>query len=764
MDNKQKKGNQVNKSVKSTENIRFGKRVYETSNSSRNTRITKNSSNSDDYIIGLNKKKTPKIIDDQQSTNPAGSKKTKSNVKTRVNNKKILSDEEKIKKKKRRKRRFIILLIIFIIWLISFAISLFKWNKIMKDVITCQNSIVLDSTGNVIAVLGESRIQETVSLDKIPQNLVHAYVSIEDKNFYKHHGINMKRTAGAIGSYVLHRGSASFGGSTITQQLIKNVTGENETKISRKVVEWDRAIKTEMVLSKDEIMQAYLNIIYVGPNVYGVQMGSKYYFNKDVSDLDLAECAFLAGLNHSPNSYNPFGEKDNSEKIKSRSKTVLGVMLQEKYISESDYQNAIKELDEGLKFEKGDVKPKGSGVYSYMVDATISEAVSDLQKNKKMSASFATNYLYYSGLKIYCTQNSDIQKDIEEELEKQKYMVKSTKFEEKTTQGAMVVIDHQNGQVKGCVGGLGEKKTARGFNRATQALRQTGSAIKPIAVLGPALEEKIITPLTVYDDRRTIFANDYSPTDCENELGRITVRRAVESSQNIPFVKIMEQLTPKKSIKYMEKEGITTLTDKDCDLPLALGGLEKGSTPIEMAGAYACIANGGKYIEPIFYTKIENSNGKVVLKNKQKNKNVYSEDTTYVLKKLLTQPVNGENGTAKSCKIDGFEVAAKTGTTNDNYDKWLCGFTKYYTAVTWFGYDENESINEGADSMANQMWVSVMKNIHENLIKTDFDRPKNIQDILVCKDSGKKANGGCKNTYVEYFRKGTVPSEVCDLH
>ena len=313
-------------------------------------------------------------------------------------------------------------------------------------------------------------------------------------------------------------------------------------------------------------------------------------------------------------------------------------------------------------------------------------------------------------------------------------------------------------------GGLGDKKTARGFNRATQALRQTGSAIKPIAVLGPALEEKIITPITVYDDTRTTFANGYNPIDCEKELGNITVRRAVESSQNIPFVKIMEQLTPKKSIKYMEKEGITTLTDADCDLPLALGGLQKGSTPLEMAGAYACIANGGKYIEPIFYTKVENEKGKVILKKKQKSRKVYSEDTTYVLKKLLTQPINGENGTARSCKIDGFEVAAKTGTTNDNYDKWLCGFTKYYTAVTWYGFDSNETINEGADSMANHIWTGVMKNIHNNLIKASFDKPGNVDEVVVCKDSGKIATDGCRNTYVEYFRKGTVPGERCDRH
>ena len=759
-ENKRKKRKSFDNIGKSTDNIRFGKRVYKSDDDD----------NDEDIIIGINSKKRRVAIDGdaQLSDTPRTRKKTNARKKRKTkkdkDKEKLTSEEIRAKKKKKRKIVLILFLIIFISLLISFLVSLYKWNKIMKDIITCQNSIVYDSTGNVIAVLGEGRIQENVKLDKVPKNLVNAYVSIEDKNFYKHHGISMKRTVGAIGSYVIHGGKGSFGGSTITQQLIKNITGENESKISRKVVEWDRAVKTEMVLSKDEIMQTYLNVIYVGPNVYGVQMGSRYYFDKDVTELDLAECAFMAGINHSPNSYNPFGESDNSEKIKSRAKTVLGVMLQEKYISQEDYNNAVKEIDEGLKFKNGNVKPKGDNVYSYMVDATISEIVSDLQKKKKMSASFATNYLYYGGLHIYCTQNTDIQKDLEEEFTKQKYMVRSSLNPEATAQAAMIVIDHNTGQVKGCVGGLGEKNTSRGFNRATQALRQTGSAIKPIAVLGPALEEKIITPLTMYDDTRTTFNGNYSPIDCERELGNITVRRAVESSQNIPFVKIMEKLSPKKSIEYMKKEGITTLTDADCDLPLALGGLEKGTTPLEMAGAYACIANGGKYIKPTFYTRVDNSYGKNVLKSKQKPKKVYSEDTTYVLKKLLTQPVNGKNGTARSCKIDGFEVAAKTGTTNDNYDKWLCGFTKYYTAVTWFGFDSNESINEGADSMANQIWASVMRNIHEDLIKTDFDRPKNVEEAVVCKETGKRANGGCKDTYVEYFRKGTVPKDTCDKH
>ena len=682
-------------------------------------------------------------------------KRNERKIDNQIDEKVQLDVDGKIEKRKARKKIFVLILIILVVLLIMFLVSLYKWNKILKDIIKCENSVVLDSTGNVIAVLGESRIQEYVKLEDIPKNLVNAYVSIEDKNFYKHNGINVKRTAGAVASYVFNGGSSSFGGSTITQQLVKNITGDNETKISRKVQEWDRAIKTELVLSKDEILETYLNIIYVGPNIYGVEKGAEYYFNKKVSELDLAECAFLAGINNSPNSYNPFGKNDNSEKIKSRTTTVLNVMLEQGYISNESYDLAVSELQSGLKFNKGKLEPKGDAIYSYMVDATISEVINDLENKKGMSTNFATNYLYFSGLKIYSTQNSDIQREIEKECEKNKYMNKSAQYENTTAQAAMVVMNHNNGQVMGCVGGLGKKTVSRGFNRATQALRQTGSAIKPIAVLGPALEEKIITPVTIYDDTKTVFAEGYSPDDCEKELGEITVRRAVESSQNIPFVKIMEQLTPEKSMKYMEKEGIANLTDGDKNLGLALGGLEKGSSPLEMASAYACIANGGNYIEPTFYTKVENSKGKIILKSKQKSRKVYSEDTAYVLKELLTEPVNGENGTARTCKIDGMEVAAKTGTTNDNYDKWLCGFTKYYTAVTWFGYDVNEPINEGANSMANQIWGNVMREIHRYLIKADFDKPKDVEEVVVCRKSGKVAESGCGEAYVEYFRKGT---------
>lgn len=278
----------------------------------------------------------------------------------------------------------------------------------------------------------------------------------------------------------------------------------------------------------------------------------------------------------------------------------------------------------------------------------------------------------------------------------------------------------------GCVGGIGEK-TARGFNRATQALRQTGSAGKPISVLAPAIDKEIITASTIYVDEPTTFDDGteegYSPTDYNDYRGSITVRQAVESSQNIPFVKIMEQLTPKESINYMKKLGITTLTKKDENLNLALGGLDKGISPLEMAAAYSAIANDGIYIEPAFYTKAENSSGKTIVKAKQEKKKVMSEEVAFILQSILTEPVVGSKGTAKYCAISGIDVAAKTGTTNDEYDRWLCGFTPYYTAVTWFGFDLNETINFNGKNPSGQIWSSVMKTIHSNLSNKEFDIP-----------------------------------------
>ena len=672
------------------------------------------------------------------------------------------------RKKKFKTRFFIFALLVLLMFIIIALFKIYTWKVLAHQMLNNTPSNIVDTSGKVIAQVGAEKIKETIDGGSIPKNLKNAYVAIEDQRFYKHHGVDIKRTSSAIASYIIHFGKSSFGGSSITQQLVKNMTGDDATAVSRKTTEWVRAISLEVGMSKEEILDTYLNIIYVGPNVYGVQAGSKYYFNKDVSELSLAESAFLAGINHSPNSYNPYDGKDKTEKITKRTKTVLNKMLELEYISQEEHDEAILQIESGFTFKQGKLEAESDGVYSYHTDALVSELVDTISSKKHISKKFATNYLNMAGLKIYSTQDSNLQDIMEKEFSKGKYILKSANDANTTSQAAMVIIDHSTGNVVGCVGGLGKKAESRSLNRAVQSSRQTGSAIKPVAILGPALQEKIITPVTTFDDSPTSFDigkdEPYSPTDYDPYLGTITVRRAVESSQNIPFVKMMEQLTPEKSINYMKKLGITTLTKKDENLPLALGGLEKGMTPLETASAYAAIANDGLYISPSFYTKVENSKSKTILKAKHKKRRVFSEATCYVLKQLLTQPVIGNSGTATYCSISGMDVAAKTGTTNDNYDRWLCGFTPYYTAATWYGFDMNESINFSGKNPAGLLWAHVMNNVHSNLSGKKFEMPKSgVSSATICLETNKLANSGCPNRYTEYFLKGTMP-DMCTLH
>ena len=596
----------------------------------------------------------------------------------------------------------------------------------------------------------------------MPNNLKNAYVAIEDERFYSHHGVDIKRTASAIFNYVIHFGSSSFGGSTITQQLVKNLTGDNTDSIFRKVKEWWKAWLLETSLSKEEILEGYLNVIYVGPSIYGVDAGAKYYFNKSASDLSLEECAFLAGINHSPNSYNPFGDTDNSEKIENRTLTVLGKMLELEYINKDEYDIAVSNVENGLKFENGDVSAESDGVYSYHTDALILEVTEDIEDKYNISETFATNYINMAGLTIHSTQDSNIQTETEKECEKSKYVLKS-QIGGNSSQAAMVVMDHKTGRVLSCVGALGKKTDVRPFNRATQSVRQTGSSIKPLAILAPAIDKKIITASSVYDDTEKDFENGYHPVDYNKALGEITIRRAVESSQNIPFVEIMEELTPKTSIKYLENMGITTLTENDEGLPLALGGLDKGISPLQMAGAYSTIANDGVYIEPSFYTQIDRRDGSKVLESKQKSRRVFSKEVAYILKSLLTQPVLGSNGTATYCKISGVDVAAKTGTADENYDRWLCGFTPYYTAVTWYGFDQNETIDFNGRNPAGLIWANVMARIHTGLKTSEFEKPSGVLSAIVCSETGMKATTGCPDTYIEYYLWLTVP-DTCNKH
>lgn len=635
--------------------------------------------------------------------------------------------------------------------------------------ISASNSVVVNSDGTkVLADLSGDEKRKIVSIEEMADYLPKAYVSIEDERFYKHHGVDLKRTGGAILTYVTKRGS-SYGGSTITQQLVKNITKEADRSIFRKVKEWAKAYQVEKILSKEEILELYLNILFVGGTNYGVELGAEYYFNTTAKDLSLAQCAFLAGINNSPNKYNPYDTKtDNTELIKKRVLTVLAKMKELGYIeNEEDYNKAVAEAEAGLKFEK---KQTTGNLYSYHTDALLDQVIKQVAEEKEISKQLAENYVYSSGLTIYSTQDDGVQTALDEEFAKtSKYSIKSRKTKNEdgsaaTSQAAMAVIDHTTGHVLGVAGGLGDKTESRGLNRATHSTRSTGSSMKPIADVVPALEEGIITAATEYNDAKTTFEGNFEPKNYNYYRGIVTVRDALETSQNIPFVKIMAELTTDKSIEYLKKMGVTSLDDvKDKGLSLAIGGITNGISPLEMAGAYATIANDGVYIEPTFYTKVTDATGETVLTPNQRTERVISEQNAYIAKNLLTAPVVGSKGTARYCAISGIETAAKTGTTNDDYDRWLCGFTPYYTAATWYGFDINEEVRFSGTNPAGQLWSNVMKTIHKSLPNAKFVEPEGIVRATICTASGGLARSTCANKRTEVFVKGTVPAE-CEGH
>ncbi len=375
-------------------------------------------------------------------------------------NKKGAKSKNKKDKHKNRFLRKIILILILILLIIggiALGISAHNWKVLSEAMFTNKMSVVLDKEGGVIAELGNEQKKLTpVDIEDMPENLVDAYVSIEDERYYSHHGIDIKRTGGAILSYITSFGHSSYGGSTITQQLVKNLTGDTTDSITRKVKEWWKAFLLECYFSKDDILEMYLNVIYVGPNVYGVQTGAKYYFNKDVEDLTLAECAYLAGINNSPNYYNPFEGYDNEEVLTDRTLTVLQKMLELGKIDESEYEKAEKDVNNGLDFDQGEIEI-GDCIYSYHTDALINEVIQDLAEEKNISEAFAKNYLYLSGSTIYSTQDSSMQDKVETESLKSQYILYSANGED-TSQAAMVILNHQTGQVLACTGGLRRKR------------------------------------------------------------------------------------------------------------------------------------------------------------------------------------------------------------------------------------------------------------------------------------------------------------------
>ena len=615
-----------------------------------------------------------------------------------------------IKKKKHKhpiirgiiKTFFVILLTLILLIILVGGYAAYRIYDVVKDVrlskndltIKYENSVVKDINGNTIAVLNGDENRQSITIDKMSKYLPLAFIAIEDERFYEHEGIDIKRTLAATYTYLTNKGESPFGGSTITQQLIKNLTQENEDTWQRKVREMARAYYLEEEMTKDEILELYLNLIFLGDTAYGVQQGSIYYFDKNASDLSLAECAFLAGINHSPNMYDAFSEDEEEiEKIKTRTKVVLDKMLELGKISQEEYNQAKKEVKNGLNFQEGNITQT---MFPYFIDAALTQIINELQQKHDWTYEQAKLYLFGGGFTIYTTLNPDIQKIVDDEFNDPKLYKTAidVKGNLQESQAAMVILDHTTGHVVAVSGGLREKTTAFGFNRATDGRRQTGSSMKPLAVVAPAIDQGIITAATIFDDDPTTFtyANEsFTPKNYNYYRGLITTREAIGTSQNIPMVKGISLLTPERSVEFLKNAGLT-LDERDRGLSLALGGLTYGVTSLEMAGAYGAIANNGLYIQPTFYTKVIDSEGNIELEVNQRKTQIMKPASAFVVKDILTEPVKS-GGTATICAMDQMSVAAKTGTTNNDYDRWLCGFTPYYTAAVWYGYDNSATIS-----------------------------------------------------------------------
>lgn len=718
----------------------------------------------------------------------------KKNIDNKENNKENKKGNRKRKSHSKLKLVLKIFLILFLLLCVAGAgviaamfFGLFGEEfEISKEELTvgASNTIIVDKDGNEIANLSSDEKRKIISLSEMSEYLPKAYVAIEDKRFYSHNGVDIKRTTGAIMGVII--GKSSYGGSSITQQLVKNITNDKDrgglAGITRKVKEWAKAIQVERMISKDQILELYLNIIYVGgSNLHGVELGSKYYFNKSAKDLSLAECAFLAGINSAPNAYDPFDTSKNQEELsKKRTAKVLTVLAEMKeqglIQDENVYNTAVEETNAGLKFENGNTVTNST--YSYHTDEVIRSVIKQIMEEKNMSEELARNYIYGSGLTIYSTQDSTIQAVVEEEFAKKKYQIPGREVKadgtkkNEHTQAGMVILDHTTGHVVAVGGNLGDKNSVVGWNRGTQLIRQTGSSMKPIADIAPGLQEKVITAATKYDDVKTNFGGKYEPGEWNRFLGPINIRECIRTSQNIPMVKVMRELTPDKSIEYLKKMGITTLNDNDRSLPLSIGGLSAGISPLEMAGAYGTIANDGVYVTPIFFTKVVDSNGETVLTPKQEKTKVYTEQNAYLTRSIIEEPLKA-GGTAGYCAIPGMETCAKTGSTDDYVDRWLCGMTPYYTAACWWGFDNDQEplkyangkvYSVDGNNPAGQLWSTIMKNIHKGLGNKKFNKPSTgIVSLTVCKDTGCISTSTCTNTYSEIFTSDNIPS-TCEGH
>ena len=613
--------------------------------------------------------------------------------------------------------------------------------------------------------------REWVDSDKIPDTLKNAVVAIEDERFYKHHGVDWVRTIGAVKGWLL--GGTQYGGSTITQQLIKNITADNDYSVKRKVNEIFRAFALEKEIDdKDRILVMYLNTIFLGYNSYGVQTAAMQYFDKDVSQLDLAESAVLAGLTNNPSIYDVY---NHPEKVKERQETILAQMLDQKMISQEEYEAAVAEELNYRPYEEYQQEIKST--YSYFTDEVIKDVINDLMTEKGYSRLVAENMVYSGGLNIYATIDTKVQNALDEVWANADNFPNTEKYGE-IPQSAMVITDKQ-GNIVGIAGGRGEKTSSRGFSYASDARRQPGSSIKPLATYGPAMDAGIATPDTTVYDRALIQdaeGNPWPMNDGKYPTGRaMTVKEGMTRSLNTISAQLLKQLTPQKSYEFMTQQLGFKLVDSrtnedgtvqsDIDLaPLALGALTDGVTVREMAGGFSTFINDGVYGGTRTYTKVTDSEGNTIMENTPNtDKGFTNVRTAYYMLDCL-QNVTA-HGTAYGIQLDGVETGGKTGTTTSNTDIWFCGITPKYSGAVWVGYEHNYRLDGLYGRNAANIWLAVMQKVHAGDSGLVFDsHPQDFEEVTYCMDTGLLASGACRaagRAATGRFWKDKVPTETC---
>ena len=653
-------------------------------------------------------------------------------------------------------------------------------------------------------------------LEDIPKYLQKAAIAIEDKRFEKHHGVDWRGTTRAI-VYTLF-GKNVQGGSTITQQLVKNVTGDNEVTVKRKITEIYRALELEKRYEKDEILEAYLNEVFFGQSCYGVVTASRMYFNKDVSDLTLAECASLMGITNNPSMYDPTLSSWTRENNRERQLTILGAMLEQEKISQEEYDEAKAE---DIVFSNGftisgkyvgsdgtatepepdeppaddtespadEEEPTIKGRYSWFTEAMIGDVADALVEKYGITDKARDNGTTYTayeqawdmvhgkGYKIYTTQNPKYQKIAEDvcyDLSNIPYTSSYTNSAgeqvEDQLQIALTIVDPTNGYVVAMIGGAGEKQADRVWNWAVNA-RQCGSAIKPVSTYAPALDDGTINGASVIDDYPMLLNGDVWPRNANwRYQGLTALHKALAQSLNTCAVRTNLAYGVDRSYEFLvNKLGFENLTYTDSQQVgnMALGGFEKGVTTEEMAAAYAAFVNEGVYTKPRTFVRVEDANGNVILENEAQSTVAMKNTTAAIINHLLQEAAL--NGTGYEAQFSGMHIAGKTGSTNSNKDRYFVGYTPYYSCAVWAGYEHNQRI-VASGNPCSAIFRKVMSAIHEELPDKDFFSCAGLTSVAVCADSGMLASENCaldvrgSRVYTALVAADNAPTSVCTMH